>query len=400
VAFVLLIAAAALNPRARALFVRRSPFAFFLLAASAMWLLALGPAPTLMNQPILYKSPYTWLMAIPGVEGVRVPARFWMLAILCLAAAGAMALVRLGARWPRALRTMTIIACLGILADGWPRPMKMEVPPARRPNRTGAQARLDLPITEAHDLEALYGGIFHERPLVNGYSGYFAPHYGVFRYLLDQGDHEVLIAMASFGDLEVVVDHEEDADGRWVKLLETHPGAERAYTSELYSSYRIRSATRPEATKKLEGATILVVGRSVGFVSATASAGLDLLPRMTDGDLVSRWEARREQRPGDSVTLDLGSAKQVRGLELDLGGYVADFPRQLRIETSVDGASWQEIWTGSGGVPALAGALLDAKVMPLLFPFEPHAARYIRMTQLGSDPVFYWTIAELKVFGT
>jgi hypothetical protein len=70
VAFVLLIAAAALNPTARALFVRRSPFAFFVLAAFAMWLLALGPAPTLMNQPILYKAPYTWLMSVPGVEGV------------------------------------------------------------------------------------------------------------------------------------------------------------------------------------------------------------------------------------------------------------------------------------------------------------------------------------------
>jgi hypothetical protein len=37
--------------------------------------------------------------------------------------------------------------------------------------------------------------------------------------------------------------------------------------------------------------------------------------------------------------------------------------------------------------------------MPLTFQFAPHAARYIRLTQLGSDPVFYWTIAELKVFG-
>jgi hypothetical protein len=53
-----------------------------------------------------------------------------------------------------------------------------------------------------------------------------------------------------------------------------------------------------------------------------------------------------------------------------------------------------------GGGPALGGALLDARVMPLLFEFGPRAARYIRITQLSSDPVFYWTIAELKVFGT
>jgi hypothetical protein len=392
VAFVLLIAAAALNPTARALFVRRSPFAFFALAAFAMWLLALGPAPTLMNQPILYKAPYTWLMAIPGVEGVRVPARFWMLAILCLSAAGAMALVRLGVRWPRALPTLTVIACVGILADGWPRPMKMEAPPVRRPNRTAAQARLDLPITEGHDLKALYGGIFHERPLVNGYSGYFAPHYWVFRFLLNQEDHAVLTTMAGFADLEVVVDHEEDVDGKWRRFVETHPAAELAHTSDVYSSYRIRAASGTQVARRLEGPTLAVA-------SATASAGQELLPRMTDGDLVSRWEARREQRPGDRLTLDLGSVKQVRGLELALGGYVADFPRRLTIEVSTDGTLWEEIWSGSGGGPALAGALLDARVMPLTFQFAPHAARYIRLTQLGSDPVFYWTIAELKVFG-
>jgi hypothetical protein len=245
VAFVLLILAAALNPSVRALWFRRSPFAFYVLAAFAMWLLALGPAPTLMDQPILYKAPYTWLMSIPGVEGVRVPARFWMLAVLCVGVAGAMALVRLGVRWPRTLRTVTILACAGILVDGWPRPIALPEAPGRRPNRTNAEARLDLPITEGHDLKALYWGIFHERPLMNGYSGYFAPHYWVFRSLLDQGDHDALTTMTRFGDLEVVVDHEEDVDDRWRKFAESHPGVEVAFTSERYSSYRIPGGVGP-----------------------------------------------------------------------------------------------------------------------------------------------------------
>jgi hypothetical protein len=395
VAFLLLIAAAALNPSARALFVRRSPFAFYLLAAFVMWLLALGPAPTLMNQQILYKSPYTWLMWIPGVEGVRVPARFWMLAVLCLAVAGAMALVRVGIRWPRAVRALTIAACIGILADGWPRPMKMPEPPDRRPNRTTAQARLDLPIHDGHDLKALYWGIFHQRPLINGYSGYFAPHYWVLRFLLDQGDHDVLTTMTRFGDLEVVVDHEEDAllDHQWRKFVESHPNVEIAATSERYSSYRVRSVTGLASVKKIEGPTLPVA-------AVTASVGSDLLPRIMDGDLVSRWEAHRPQRPGDWITIDLGSPRRVRAIETDLGGYVADFPRKLRIETSVDGTSWQETWSGSGGGPALAGALLDARMMPLIFEFDARPIRYIRMTQLAADPKFYWTIAELKVFGT
>ncbi len=393
VAFVLLIAAAALSPTARALWVRRSPLAFFLIAAFAMWLLALGPAPTLMNQPILYKSPYTWLMYLPGVEGVRVPARFWMIAVLCLAAAGSLAAARLALRWPHLRRAFVVVACAGMLAEGWPRPMNMPEPPGRRPNRTGAVARLDLPITEGHDLKALYWGVFHQRPLVNGYSGYFAPHYWVLRYLIEQGDHEVLTAMARFGDLEVVIDRDEDDDERWEKFVDSHPAAEFVDSGDSSVSYRIRPTAAPWSHRRIEGPPIPIA-------SADATVSAHLLSRMTDGDLISRWDGRRGQRPGDAVTVDLGSARQVRGLELDLGGYVADFPRRLKIETSLDGAAWQERWAGSGGGAALAGALLDARLMPLFFELDPQPARYIRMTQLGSDPVFYWSIAELKVFGS
>jgi hypothetical protein len=215
----------------------------------------------------------------------------------------------------------------------------------------------------------------------------------VLRYMLEEGDPGVLTAVARFGDLEVVVDHEEDVDGRWQKFVASHPAAELARASEVSSSYRIRSTAGAAPQRRIEGPTIPIA-------SAAATVGSQLLPRMTDGDLVSRWDGRRGQQPGDSLTLDLGSARQVRGVELDIGGYVADFPRTLQIETSVDGVTWEERWAGSGGVAALAGALLDARVMPLVFELEPRPARYIRMTQLGSDPVFYWTIAELKVFGS
>jgi hypothetical protein len=393
VAVALLAISAALSPTARALWTRRSRLAFFLFATVAMWLFALGPAPTLMGQPVLYKAPYTWLMYIPGVEGIRVPARFWMLAVLCLSIAAALAIVGLTARWPRLRHTIVALACAGILADGWPTPVRLPAAPDRRPNRTGAQARLDLPLSVPHDLHALYWAVFHERPLMNGYSGYFAPHYWVLRHLVEQADHDVLSAMASFGDIEVVVDHAADDDRRMRAYVSSHPAAEKVFASEQYSSYRIRSAGQPAAHPRIEGAT-------VSIASASATVGRHLLARINDGDLISRWEGGRGQQPGDTLTIDLGSRRQVRGVELDLGGYVADFPRRLRIETSTDGTSWEERWSGSGGGAALAGALLDARLMPLFFEFSPAPARYIRLTQLGADPVFYWSVAEMKVFGT
>jgi hypothetical protein len=393
VALLLLAAAGALNPSVRAVWVRRSPFAFFVLAAIAMWLLSLGPAPTLLDEPVLYKAPYTWLMYVPGVEGVRVPARFWMLAVLCLAAAAALALARLSLRWPRARVAMATAAAIGIFADGLAWPMTTPAPPARSPNRTTATARLDLPLSEGHDLKALYWGITHQRPLINGYSGYFAPHYWVLRYLVEHRDHDVLTHLAQFGDLEVVVDLEEEGAEQVRAYVSSYAGSEQVFADERRANYRIRQSSAPIPHRRMEGATLPIA-------AASASAGAELLPRLTDGDLVSRWEAHRSQQPGDSLTLDLASPKQVRGVELVLGGYVADFPRRLLIETSTDGAAWEEVWSGSGGGPALTGALLHPRVMPLTFQFAPRTARYIRLTQLGSDPVFYWSVAELKVFGS
>lgn len=133
-AFLLLTAAGLLHPAVRTAWRRRSSLTFYALAAVAMWLFSLGPQPTLMNEPILYKAPYSWLMMLPGVDGVRVPARFWMLGALCLAVAAGLALRQLAARWPRAARALPILASVLVLAEAWPRPIAMWRPPAPRPS--------------------------------------------------------------------------------------------------------------------------------------------------------------------------------------------------------------------------------------------------------------------------
>src|SRR5260221_4152860 len=54
------------------------------------WIFSLGPAPTLMGKPLMYRGPYAVLMVFPGFNALRVPARFWMITTLCLAVIGAL----------------------------------------------------------------------------------------------------------------------------------------------------------------------------------------------------------------------------------------------------------------------------------------------------------------------
>ena len=391
-AVLLAVIAFAMHPSIRAGWRRRSALAFYSLAAVAMWLLCLGPAPTFMGKPLLYKAPYAWLMLMPGVEGVRVPARFWVLATLCLAVAAAVALgyvvQRLGA-----LRTpvIAVVACL-IVAEGWPSAIALLEPPPWRPSQTSAASRIELPIGSGPDLHALYRATAHRRPLVNGYSGYFAPHYGALVDLLQRHEPAVLTQLASFGDVEVIVSHDGDADRGWRNFVGGLPTVRIVQQETDYTVYLI-----PGGGERLQLPRFAAQPLPIARIGATHSN--DRVGRMIDGDLLSRWDTAGPQDPTSAVTIDLGAPKQIEGVETLIGGYLADFPRALTIEVSSDGTTWEVAWQGKPALMTYISALETPLTVPLRFPVNRNA-RLIRLRQTDADPVFYWSIAELHVYGS
>lgn len=392
IAVLCTIVVLAVHPSVRTAWQRRSALTFYTLAAAAMWLLSLGPEPTLMESPILYKAPYAWLMAFPGVDGVRVPARFWMLAALCLAVAAGLALVRVRERWPSLKATLPILACVGVLADGWPGPLQLLPPPDPRPSHTEAEIRFDLPLDHWHDLLTLYRSIDHRRTTVNGYSGYFAPHYWVLKYLVAERDPQVLGYLTRLGAMEISIDHVFDPAGDWRKYVAASADVRLAYSDDRTSAYflprRAGVAVRPR-----------LAGDRLQIASIAASTKPELVASMTDNDVVSRWHTGRSQWPGDRVIVDLGQSRDTTGAELLIGGYATDFPRGLQIETSADGQTWTPVWSGAPAIIALAGALEEPRTSPLTFAWPSRPARHLRFTQTASDPTFYWSVAELRIVG-
>jgi len=393
VGLLFLLAAGVLHPSVRTAWRRRSALTFYALGAVTMWLFSLGPAPTLLDRKVIYKAPYAWLMLLPGVDGIRVPARFWMLAVLCLSVAAALAIRQLTARWPRAARALPAIACLGVLIDGWPRPILMVKPPAWRPVHTRAVARLELPANPQHDAIVLYRAIEHRRPVFNGYSGYFAPHYWALQYMLRHHDPDVLTRLSSFGPVEVVIDHDLDQGAGWRQFVSSYPGAQLVYRDDRYSTFRIERGPHAPPLPKLGGEVLPIAS----FMAKDNDA---LLNNMTDGNMLSRWHAGREQRAGDSMTADLGAVDTVQGVEMFIGGFVMDFPRRLTIETSLDNQRWSQAWSGNVAPMAMSAALEDPLHYMLPFDFQPRPVRYVRFTQTGTEDVFYWSIAELRIRGT
>src|SRR5207253_3020097 len=148
----------------------------------------------LSGEALAIPGPYALLAKLPGFNGIRVPARMWMLAAMSLATAAALIVARIA---PDRRRVMVAaIVTLGVMLDGWPRRFPVVAAPAMRVTSTSARVRLGLPLHEA-ETETMFGAISQERPVFNGYSGYAAPQHAALRDLLERHDDRILARLAA-----------------------------------------------------------------------------------------------------------------------------------------------------------------------------------------------------------
>ena len=372
-------------PQMRAAFRRRSTLAFYLLAAFAMWVFALGPDPTVMDLRAVYQAPYGWLMRLPGFDGLRVPARFWCMTLICLSVVGALAVDRLTGR---ARRILVTIAVAGLLLDGWPRVFPVLAAPEIRPSPSGSTLRLDLPLSDDTDPQALYQQMFDHVPLANGFSGYPAPHYYALRTMLKESDPRILPILAARGPLGVVIDHAGDADGALRKLVLAAPGATVDRMERDWSSYRVPQSVNPPDVPEAKGAPIHI--KSLLTFPSPPHAY-----RALDGIRDTRWSGGKQQQSAEA-TIELDNATHVGQVVIEQGEFYADYPRSLQIDVSADGAAWEHVWTGDTAVQAYLGAVRHPLTVPVVLPIDRDGVRFIRLRQVGFGERD-WSIAELHV---
>ena len=226
--------------RTRAAEFMRSRGFFVLALVAAVWL-SLGPSPQVLGRPLDLASPYRFLWTyVPGLEGLRVPARFAMIVALMLAVLGACG----AARVARTRRGVFVLAAVGALflyeagaapfvingmtpVQGFTTPPAQLEPPRRAPAVYRAIGELpsdaviaDLPLGQTdYDVRAMYYSIERWRRIVNGYSGFFPPQYGRLKVALSEVQRHPGMSMEALRELGVthVIVHETgylDAEGR------------------------------------------------------------------------------------------------------------------------------------------------------------------------------------------
>lgn len=380
---VLALGAAALAMKRR---VARGDVAFYATAGVLMWVLSLGPEPRVHGTPIGVPGPYAALAWLPGFNGMRVPARLWMVTVLCLSVLAAFAVAGLDKR--RARRWIAATAVVGLLLDGWPRAIAMfEVAPMRV-TKAHARARLGLPMRET-ETETMYGSIAQERPVFNGYSGYTPPQHPALLDMLEAHDPRILDRLAATQPIEVLVESGGDHDGRWRAWIDGYPRAARVDAGEGWTSYEIQPTD--------DGAPPAVTGTRLPVASIAASTNQHDIGAVLDGDLDSRWNASRQEGT-ETITLDLGAPQSVRAIVMCLGSYPAQYPRMLAVDVSPDGASWTTVRAAGTVLETYDAALRSPREVPVTIPISREGVRYLRLRQTQTDP-HGWSIVELRVLG-
>ena len=123
------------------------------------------------------------------------------------------------------------------------------------------------------------------------------------------------------------------------------------------------------------------------------------LALMLDDNVNTRWGSASPQSPGMSIDIDLNN-RQITALELDFGNFTHDAPRHLQVYGLVN--DW-ELLSDLGDLGDVFSYFPDDNGRPShkwIIRFSPRKLKAIRLVQQGRHPIFDWSIAELKLYGS
>lgn len=325
-------------------------YRFYAFAAVLMTLMCAGPAPSVFSLEALW-HPYTLLAWLPGYTGLRVPARFYMLAVLCLAVAGGLSFAAIERRVPGRRRWVAALVFAGLAVDGAIAGMPLGVPPAQLQLPESGARVIALPFEEGRvSVAAMYQSMTTRRPVVNGYAGYVPPHADVIEWALRRRDPTVLTELRRGHPLYVLVASVEQA-ATWTPFMDGQPDT-----------------------------TMLgVEGGGRLYRMAAAAYAREVRPGVAVDAAVARVE-------GEWIIADVRQARTLRGVVLRTLGNLVRLPKDLRIETSLDGTDWVTAFEERPGGLALLGALEQPRLIPLRVDLRDVTARFVRVNAPAFGP--------------
>ena len=389
IAAACLVGVLLLSPFVRSTVRRSSTIGFYLLASVITWLMTLGPTITFMGVPSGYEGPFTWMLALPGTTGLRVPARFWLMTMLCLSVvAGISVADLLRGRSRRLVAIVTLVVALGVLGDGWNGSIPAVAPPPPLPGQDLMRRAIVLefpPDSSFRDTAAVFRAVEGGWKTINGYSGWQPSYYFALVGAAREDSSDTFTPFQRFGEVRVIVESEA---ARLLALVERQPGARLVAQNTSLVQYRLPA---------LETTAAEVAGQRIPIRELRSECSTMYLDAMKDGDERTLWQCALtdERQP---LIVDLGTTTTVSAIVHSMGTQFWLYPKAVAIETSEDGQTWLPARSGSVRHDVMIAGMRDPALLRVVLAFPPRPARYLRLRGTPGEPQFPWTIAELEVW--
>jgi hypothetical protein len=104
-----------------------------------------------------------------------------------------------------------------------------------------------------------------------------------------------------------------------------------------------------------------------------------------DGDGKTRWETKDQQKKGMWYQVELPALQKVAGVRLDNAGRPSAFPKNFKVEGSLDGKKWFPLGA-SHGLYKLSEAYFGAK-----------DTKFVKVTLTDTTKNQPWAIQELQL---
>lgn len=135
----------------------------------------------------------------------------------------------------------------------------------------------------------------------------------------------------------------------------------------------------------------IAVDRSAWVTSASNNGGQ--AGNAIDANTITRWTTGVSQSPNQTFTVDMAQAQTIAQIEMvTKSGNISDddHPRGYQVHLSNNGSEWGDpVASGAGSVDGIT--TIDLANL---------SARYIRITQTGSDSYHWWSIHDLNVYAS
>lgn len=375
---------------------------------------SLGPRVHVWGALVTRHGPYEWLQyALPGMTGMRVPARFAIVFMMGLAVVcGCGAAMLLSRIRPRLRRAVLVALLILVVADGWAAPLNVaRYPGAGRPEdravaewlkgaSPGAVLHLPVNTNSFQELNYQYATLQHGHPLVNGFSGYGTPLLEFLRNprspLYDYERFSGTVAMLRRIGVRFVVLHQGDYSGTQLAA-----GEHSRTLAGLRASGQIARDQRLFGTQVFEfepwrDESRVDPSTPIAPTEFTLSVSEDpqRLANLIDGDPDSRWIGRQE---GSSwIEIRFARPRDVSQVELLLARRsIDDYPRELQID-GVDDKGQRRILYRSSPYPELVAGLVGNAAYPrtdVMLP--PNRTTTLTVREVAPYYGWWWSIHEL-----